>query len=298
TYATGDPVNHTDPTGQSPEDAWNWFQNSWFNKEVLGWEGMPYLDIALAGAGLAAATIASGGTLTIPVAIAAGATLATTAAAADQIAINTTGAGLVSDSVRTALDITALAGGITGGLIGAKKAPQAAHKIGNALKSKFGSGAPMEVSQSTDSLSDSIVRVKSEAVRSAEKAVDDIQAKVLELSGKGDNAFFAPGDRFGTQAVAEYRAKTGMSDAFAEGGPTIYEGVHLGQDGRVMAHGSWVWENGAYVPTPLGRGGLRIFDEGVPGTVIFKGDASLPSYAGTRMPVGDNRYMLFTLHTT
>ncbi|MFD5989486.1 hypothetical protein, partial [Streptomyces cyaneofuscatus] len=102
----------------------------------------PYLDIALAGAGLAAATIASGGTLTIPVAIAATATLATAAAAADQITINTTGTALVSDSVRTALDITALAGGITGGLIGAKKAPQAAHKIGNALKSKFRSAAP------------------------------------------------------------------------------------------------------------------------------------------------------------
>ncbi|MFJ8762999.1 hypothetical protein, partial [Streptomyces cyaneofuscatus] len=129
TYATGDPINHTDPTGQSPEDAWNWFQGSWFNREVLGWQGMPYVDVALAGIGIAATTIASGGTMTIPVAIAIGAAVATAGAAADQIAAHTTGQGFLPDDVRTGFNIAALAGGITGAAVGVKKGPQAARNI-------------------------------------------------------------------------------------------------------------------------------------------------------------------------
>ncbi|MFD7860312.1 RHS repeat domain-containing protein [Streptomyces microflavus] len=113
TYATGDPVNHTDPTGQSPEDAWNWF-----NDNILSWEGMPYLDVALAGLGIAAATIASAGTMTAPLAIALAAGIATTTAATDQIWTNTTGEGFLPDDVRTGFDVAALAGGITGAGVG------------------------------------------------------------------------------------------------------------------------------------------------------------------------------------
>ncbi|MFJ4963786.1 RHS repeat domain-containing protein [Streptomyces sp. NPDC088729] len=137
TYATGDPVNYTDPTGQSPEQSGNWFTDSWFNKEVLGWEGMPYLDIALAAAGIAL-TAVSGGAAAPAATLFAGraikaaltiGTLATIPAAADQIAINTTGQGFMPENVRTGFDVAALAGGITGGLIGIKNAPGAATRI-------------------------------------------------------------------------------------------------------------------------------------------------------------------------
>ncbi|MFD7860317.1 RHS repeat-associated core domain-containing protein [Streptomyces microflavus] len=122
TYATGDPVNHTDPTGQSPEDAWNWFQNSWFNREILSWEGMPYVDMGLAVAGTAAAafTFFTGGA-GAPLAFALIGLAATVPSAADQIArhSNPEREGFLSDSQRTGLGVLALAGGLTGGVAGA-----------------------------------------------------------------------------------------------------------------------------------------------------------------------------------
>ncbi|MFJ8763224.1 hypothetical protein, partial [Streptomyces cyaneofuscatus] len=113
-----------DPTGQSPEDAWNWFNNN-----ILSWEGLPYLDIALAGLGVAA-TATGGGA---PLGIALMAAAATLPAAADQIAVNATGKGFMPDTVRTAFDVAAFAGGIAGLGVSLKKAPEIAAKISSRI---------------------------------------------------------------------------------------------------------------------------------------------------------------------
>ncbi|RPK65438.1 hypothetical protein EES43_07995 [Streptomyces sp. ADI96-02] len=67
--------------------------------------------------------------MTIPVAVALAAGIATTASAYDQIVAHATGEGFMPDDVRTGFDIAALAGGLTGAAIGARKAPEAARKI-------------------------------------------------------------------------------------------------------------------------------------------------------------------------
>ncbi|MFJ8762047.1 RHS repeat-associated core domain-containing protein [Streptomyces cyaneofuscatus] len=108
TYATGNPIQHTDPTGQSPEDAWNWF-----NDNVLSWEGLPYLDAGLAIAGVAAAATGGAG---LPLYLALVGLAATLPAAADQATINTTGEGFMPDGIRTAADsVGIVAGGLEGG---------------------------------------------------------------------------------------------------------------------------------------------------------------------------------------
>ncbi|MFD5989815.1 RHS repeat-associated core domain-containing protein, partial [Streptomyces cyaneofuscatus] len=135
-YATGDPVNLTDPTGQSPGDAWNWFDDN-----VLSWDGMPYVDVALAALGVAAATIASGGTLTIPVALALTSAVATVGVAAEQIASDITGESFMSDGVRTAVDVTALVAGVGGGVVAGLKGPKAVKTITDAVRGTARAGA-------------------------------------------------------------------------------------------------------------------------------------------------------------
>ncbi|RPK59280.1 hypothetical protein EES43_18820 [Streptomyces sp. ADI96-02] len=84
TYATGDPVNHTDPTGQSPEES-----DNWFTKNILNWKGMPYLDAGIATAvliGAIAFTISTAGTGSlIPLGLAALGFVSTIPSAADEI---------------------------------------------------------------------------------------------------------------------------------------------------------------------------------------------------------------------
>ncbi|MFF6981402.1 hypothetical protein ACFZAV_27755, partial [Streptomyces sp. NPDC008343] len=102
TYATGDPINHTDPTGQSPANA-----GEWIKETILDWEGLPYLDIGLAlGGVLTAATGGFGAPLYLAM---AGAAL-TLPAAADQIKVNTTGEGFMNEDTRTAFTILSTAG--------------------------------------------------------------------------------------------------------------------------------------------------------------------------------------------
>ncbi|RPK65101.1 hypothetical protein EES43_08435 [Streptomyces sp. ADI96-02] len=120
TYATGDPVNHTDPTGQRPVEAWKWFDET-----VLSWEGMPYLDIALAVGGIALTAWSGGTAAPLGIALAKRAiatrialtvgTLATLPSAADQIAMNASsdGKGFMNSTTRTAFDVAGLVGGIT-----------------------------------------------------------------------------------------------------------------------------------------------------------------------------------------
>ncbi|MFJ8763013.1 RHS repeat domain-containing protein [Streptomyces cyaneofuscatus] len=150
TYATGDPINHTDPTGQSPEDAWNWFNNN-----ILSWEGLPYLDIGI-GVGAAALTLASGG-IGVPLAVALVGLAATVPAAADQIAINTTGKGFMPDTVRTGFDVASLAAGVTDLGIGSASAPRAVRKVlewwdQRAAAAKIRSLALSRIAQSSEGL--------------------------------------------------------------------------------------------------------------------------------------------------
>ncbi|MFJ8762051.1 RHS repeat-associated core domain-containing protein [Streptomyces cyaneofuscatus] len=210
TYATGDPVNYTDPTGQSPEDAWNWF-----NDNVLSWEGMPYLDMGLAGFGLAAATIASGGTLTIPIVIALGAFAATAGSAADQITLNATGKGFMPDNVRTGFDIAAFAGGITGAAVGIKKAPEAARKIGASYRAmKTPKGKHYRYDNTTNDVSTSSI--------SPEEMADKALVSKMRAMGMGE---------VDPKLVHQYRQLNGQPDAFSPDGPTIYKREFWGIDG-------------------------------------------------------------------
>ncbi|MFD5989473.1 hypothetical protein, partial [Streptomyces cyaneofuscatus] len=123
TYATGDPVNHTDPTGQSPEDAWNWF-----NDNILSWEGAPYIEVGLAVAGVVAA--ATGG-VGIPLALAVVGAAATLPAAADQIMIHSTGKGYMSEDVRLAANVVGI---VSGGAEGGYAAIKGINKIRSVVK--------------------------------------------------------------------------------------------------------------------------------------------------------------------
>ncbi|MFJ8763027.1 enterotoxin A family protein, partial [Streptomyces cyaneofuscatus] len=101
-----------DPTGQSPEDAWNWFNNN-----ILSWEGLPYLDIGIAGLGVAAATVASGGTMTVPVAVALFGLAATVPSAADQVVAHSTGEGFMDPTLRTVANVASMVGsGVDAGI--------------------------------------------------------------------------------------------------------------------------------------------------------------------------------------
>ena len=121
TYTTGDPVNQVDPTGTSP-------MGDWLSK-ALEWEGLPYLDLALAAAAVGI-TLYTGGA-GAPFALAMLGMMATLPAAADQIAIDSTGAGFLPGDVRTAFTIASIAGAGADIAIGATTA---AHKVFKSYK--------------------------------------------------------------------------------------------------------------------------------------------------------------------
>ncbi|MFJ8763253.1 hypothetical protein, partial [Streptomyces cyaneofuscatus] len=142
TYATGDPINHTDPTGQSPEDAWNWFNNN-----VASWEGMPYLDIGLAVGGVAI-TVLSGGSAAA-IGVAAIGLAVTVPSAADQISIDTDGGSLLPDSVRTGFDIAGIVAGVTDFGIGVYHTPKLIKqtRLGYKLGGSKAASGPMELAE-------------------------------------------------------------------------------------------------------------------------------------------------------
>ncbi|MFJ4963483.1 RHS repeat domain-containing protein [Streptomyces sp. NPDC088729] len=109
TYATGDPVNYTDPTGQSPEGSGNWFTDN-----VLGWKGLPYLDAGIATAALIGAiafTAGTGGAGLIPLGLAALGFVATIPSAADEIHQQfNDGEGFMSDEQRFGFNIAGIVG--------------------------------------------------------------------------------------------------------------------------------------------------------------------------------------------
>ncbi|RPK55982.1 tRNA(Glu)-specific nuclease WapA precursor [Streptomyces sp. ADI96-02] len=117
TYATGDPINKFDPTGQSPEDVWDWFTD-----DFAGWEGMPYLEIGLAAAGVAITVLSGGSGIAIGAAVIAGAL--TLPSAADQISINAGWGAFLPEDARTAFDIAGMVGGIADAGIGLVHTPK------------------------------------------------------------------------------------------------------------------------------------------------------------------------------
>ncbi|MFJ4961538.1 RHS repeat domain-containing protein [Streptomyces sp. NPDC088729] len=117
TYATGDPVNKFDPTGESWEDVWGWFTD-----EFPGWEGMPYLELGLAVGGVAITVFSGGSGIAIGVAVIAGAL--TLPSAADQISINAGHGAFLPQDVRTAFDIAGMVGSVADAGIGLVHTPK------------------------------------------------------------------------------------------------------------------------------------------------------------------------------
>ncbi|MFJ8763014.1 hypothetical protein, partial [Streptomyces cyaneofuscatus] len=217
---------HTDPTGQSPEDAWNWFNNN-----ILSWEGLPYLDIALAAGGVAA-TVFTGGT-GLPVYIAMVGAISTIPLAADQMVANTTGEGFMNDSTRTAFSVISLAGAGVDTAIGAYHAGKRIHKSIQAFKNEAAianSGPPLAHSGSLaegpvgtpSSAMPEVDRVPT-AVSLPDAAVSTPPPTLRSFDGGRDVVNY-PGSkeksRFG-ESVARYRQATDNPAAFAPDGPPV-----------------------------------------------------------------------------
>ncbi|MFJ8763213.1 hypothetical protein, partial [Streptomyces cyaneofuscatus] len=237
------PINHTDPTGQSPEDAWNWFNNN-----ILSWEGLPYIDIGIAGLGVVA-TAASGGAAA-PLAIALIGLAATVPAAADQIAINTTGKGFMPDTVRTAFDVAAFAGdsvsGFTGVLLGVENFKNAvrAGKSGSKTLSAMSSNNEMVISRGASANNERMILPDTDRVQ-----------------------------------VSIFRKKNRSPEAFnSERGPTIYHGSVTGSNEvtvRSMWHpkpGGGAWQH------PQEK--LRVSMERISPTVLSRGQYDI-GYSAT-----------------
>ncbi|MFD5989715.1 hypothetical protein, partial [Streptomyces cyaneofuscatus] len=235
--------NHTDPTGQSPEDAWNWF-----NDNILSWEGMPYLDLALAIGGVAL-TIGTGG-LAAPVAaattaaraaiyatrtataLAAAGGVAAGVAATDQIWAQNTGKAFLSDNVRTAFDVAAFVGGVSGAASGAASG-------GRKAIQKFNS--------------------KFRTSNQVDKATND-HPSIASAVKKGKNSgtidkeggFFDQYDEANWAEVHKYQQSTGMHNAFSKGGPNVKKAQQAyGPDGvktKVTEYAADTDEWGGYNP--------------------------------------------------
>ncbi|RPK63966.1 hypothetical protein EES43_10975 [Streptomyces sp. ADI96-02] len=131
TYATGDPVNYTDPTGQSSEGSWDWL-----TEDILGWKYLPAVEVGIAAAGLALALATFTGGSGIPLAIAGIGFLTTLPSAADQITANTsaTGEGFMPKEARMTLDVIGLVGAGVDAAIGIGYAAHKGYKTYQAAK--------------------------------------------------------------------------------------------------------------------------------------------------------------------
>ncbi|RPK54671.1 hypothetical protein EES43_27885 [Streptomyces sp. ADI96-02] len=190
--------------------------------------------MALAGIGLAAATIASGGTMTVPVAIAIGAAAATVGSAADQIAAHANnGQGFMPDDVRTGFDVVALAGGIAGGVVGAAKAPAAAKKIQGSAQSLYGK-AQGAYKNWKNSGSAQLVKPSTPAAPSRGGLFSTSPRPPAEVPS--NNLFFTKEVGYDVpwhnSQVDQYRSANGIPEAFGADGPTVYLGTAPRQGSR------------------------------------------------------------------
>ena len=201
TYATGDPVNYSDPTGRSPVGDWL--------EKALTWEGLPYLDIAIAFAAVGL-TLYTGGA-GAPLALAMIGAAATLPSAADQIARDTTGDGFLSGNWRLGLAGASVVGAGADIVIGgastykavkaynaekaatraAAAAPAGAHAATAAAVAP--AAAVLDDTPSADSLVDLYQRVKHHVPPKLQNAVDEAAFRQAygngELSELGQNTW-------------------------------------------------------------------------------------------------------------
>ena len=210
TYATGDPVNYTDPTGRSPI-------GDWLSK-AINWQGLPYLDIGIAFAAVGI-TLYTGGA-GAPLALALIGAAATLPSAADQIARDTTGNGFLNDEQRLGFAIAGVTGAGADIVIGGAstyKAVKAANGGGSARAVRAAAPVAAASSVPADAPTAGQVtglwnRVKGNVPQEVRNSVDE----AAFVTAYGDGSLSEDGHTVWGMAKAEARDTQNPPGGFAE----------------------------------------------------------------------------------